>query len=67
MFKVIACSMIGFAVVLSLILLFGSPPDWIGVGAKENPTQSAVFLIWMSLCSSLLVFKNRKFRSCKVG
>lgn len=64
MIKTIVCSMIGFAVALSLILLFGTAPEWIGAGAKENPIHSAIFLLWTSLCATLLLFgKKRKTRS----
>lgn len=59
MIKTIVCSMIGFAVALSLILIFGSAPEWIGAGAKQNPLQSAIFLLWMSLCASLILFDKK--------
>jgi hypothetical protein len=63
MIKIIVCSMIGFSAVLSLILLFGAAPEWVGAGVKDHPIQSALFLLWMSLCSSLLVFKNKPRRN----
>lgn len=63
MIKIIVCSLIGFAVALSLILLFGVAPEWVGPGVKEHPIQSALFLLWMSLCSSLLAFKNMRRRN----
>lgn len=64
MIKTIVCSMIGFAVALSLILILGTAPEWIGAGAKENPLHSAIFLLLTSLCATLLLFdKKSKARS----